>query len=177
VTSGLGHPSGTHCSRASWRAIFADELHGEDVGASMILVSRITDNYSKIPGTNHPRHSSRSGVGSMCGWRWPAIPLQIRLLGNFLQTMATLRMVQTVSGHPGASYFLCGEVARRGCEGVTEVASAYYGQFCQWLGNPWRGARSACRRREAVRVEIVRYSPANRLLITGKFTRGKSSDN
>ena len=30
--------------RAFWRAIFADELRGEDVGASMKSPSRITDN-------------------------------------------------------------------------------------------------------------------------------------
>jgi hypothetical protein len=37
---------------------------------------------------------------------------------------------------------------------------------CQWLGHRWRGARSACRRREAARVGIVRYSPANRLRVS-----------
>jgi len=55
---------------------------------------------------------------------------------------------------------------RGGCEGLGEIASAYYGQFPeQWLGHRWRGAGSACRRREAAPVGIVRYSPANRLRV------------
>jgi len=61
---------------------------------------------------------------------------------------------------------------RRASRGVAEIASAYYGQFLeQWLGHRWGGACSACRRREAAPVGIVRYSPANRLRVAQKFAR------
>ena len=54
---------------------------------------------------------------------------------------------------------------RIGKKGVAEVASACYGQFLPMARHRWRGARSECRRRDAARVGIVRYSPANRLRV------------